>query len=208
MKTQHKTLEQTLSSYYQMHAPIYDLTRWSFLFGRIGILKKLQIPKKPCHIWEIGCGTGKNLAFLLKTHPSITCLGLDTSKEMVEIAKEKLKDFEKTCSILHTTYKVNHTEDWEKPDLILFSYSLSMINPGWEELLEQAQKDLKPGGHIAVVDFHQSTFSGFKKWMGVNHVEMNGHLMPVLEKLFTSTQKEIKSAYFGMWQYLLFVGKK
>ena len=40
MKTQHKTLEQTLSSYYQMHAPIYDLTRWSFLFGRIGILNK------------------------------------------------------------------------------------------------------------------------------------------------------------------------
>jgi S-adenosylmethionine-diacylgycerolhomoserine-N-methlytransferase len=135
-------------------------------------------------------------------------MGLDTSKEMVEIAKEKLKDFEKTCSILHTTYKVDHTEDWEKPDLILFSYSLSMINPGWQELLEQAQKDLKPGGHIAVVDFHQSSFSGFKKWMGVNHVEMNGHLLPVLEKLFTSTQKEIKSAYFGIWQYLLFVGKK
>ena len=83
-----------------------------------------------------------------------------------------------------------------------------MINPGWQELLEQAQKDLKPGGHIAVVDFHQSSFSGFKKWMGVNHVEMNGHLLPVLEKLFTSTQKEIKSAYFGIWQYLLFVGKK
>jgi S-adenosylmethionine-diacylgycerolhomoserine-N-methlytransferase len=202
MKTQHKTLEQTLSSYYQLHAPIYDLTRWSFLFGRIDILKKLQIPKKPYHIWEIGCGTGKNLSFLLKKHPTITCLGLDTSSEMIQIAQKKLKKYAQTCSIL------NHTEDWEKPDLILFSYSLSMINPGWKELLEQAQKDLKPGGHIAVVDFHQSTFSGFKKWMGVNHVEMNGHLLPALEKLFTPTQKEIKSAYFGIWQYLLFVGKK
>jgi S-adenosylmethionine-diacylgycerolhomoserine-N-methlytransferase len=208
MKTQHKTLEQTLSSYYQLHAPIYDLTRWSFLFGRIGILKKLQIPKKPYHIWEIGCGTGKNLSFLLKKHPTITCLGLDTSSEMIQIAQKKLKKYDQTCSILNTTYKVNHTEDWEKPDLILFSYSLSMINPGWKELLEQAQKDLKPGGHIAVVDFHQSTFSGFKKWMGVNHVEMNGHLLPALEALFTPIQKEIKSAYFGIWQYLLFVGKK
>jgi S-adenosylmethionine-diacylgycerolhomoserine-N-methlytransferase len=163
---------------------------------------------KPYHIWEIGCGTGKNLSFLLKKHPTITCLGLDTSSEMIQIAQKKLKKYDQTCSILNTTYKVNHTEDWEKPDLILFSYSLSMINPGWKELLEQAQKDLKPGGHIAVVDFHQSTFSGFKKWMGVNHVEMNGHLLPALEALFTPTQKEIKSAYFGIWQYLLFVGKK
>jgi len=33
-------------------------------------------------------------------------------------------------------------------------------------------------------------------------------LLPALEKLFTPTQKEIKSAYFEIWQYLLFVGKK
>jgi S-adenosylmethionine-diacylgycerolhomoserine-N-methlytransferase len=208
MNPQPKKLEQTLSRYYQIHAPIYDLTRWSFLFGRIALLKKLDIPNKPYHIWEIGCGTGKNLSFLLKKYPFITCLGLDTSREMVDIAKKKLIKYSPSCSVIHNTYRVNHTENWEKPDLILFSYSLSMINPGWKELLEQAQKDLKPGGYLAVVDFHQSSFSGFKKWMGVNHVEMNGHLLPAMEKLFTSTHKEIKSAYSGMWQYLLFVGRK
>lgn len=208
MKNQTKTLEQTLSGYYRWHAPIYDLTRWSFLFGRTALLKKLEIPEKPYHIWEIGCGTGKNLSFLLKKYPLITCLGLDTSHEMVEIAKKKLKKYPSSCSILHTTYKINHTEAWEKPDLILFSYSLSMINPGWKELIEQAYHDLKPGGQIAVVDFHQSNFEGFKSWMGVNHVEMNGHLLPILESHFISAKKMVKQAYFGIWQYLIFTGRK
>ena len=37
-------------------------------------------------------------------------------------------------------------------DAVLFSYSLSMIPP-FEEVLERARLDLRPGGRIAVVDF-------------------------------------------------------
>ncbi|MDZ7659193.1 class I SAM-dependent methyltransferase [Fodinibius sp.] len=57
---------KNVAQYYQLHAPIYDATRWSFLFGRTKLIK--QIPALPANaqILEVGCGTGKNLIQLKK----------------------------------------------------------------------------------------------------------------------------------------------
>jgi S-adenosylmethionine-diacylgycerolhomoserine-N-methlytransferase len=33
--------ETAIERYYRFHAPVYDLTRWTFLFGRSGILRKV-----------------------------------------------------------------------------------------------------------------------------------------------------------------------
>ena len=59
-------------------------------------------------------------------------------------------------------------------DLVVFSYALSMFNPGWEEALAAALGDLSPGGALAVVDFHDSPLPAFKRWMGLNHVRPGG----------------------------------
>jgi hypothetical protein len=42
----------------------------------------------------------------------------------------------------------------------VFSYCLSMIDPGWQQALDAALCDLQPGGLLAVVDFHDTRFSG------------------------------------------------
>ena len=93
-------------------------------------------------------------------------------------------------------------------DLVLFSYALSMFNPGYDTAIEAAHGDLAAGGHIAVVDFHDTPLPAFAAWMRVNHVRMEGHLRPKLSSLFTPVADRLRRAYGGVWQYLLFVGRK
>ena len=59
-----------------------------------------------------------------------------------------------------------------------------------------------------MVDFHDSRFGFFERWMGVNHVRMNGQLRPLLQSLFAPTADRLCPAYAGVWRYLLFVGRK
>ena len=91
---------------------------------------------------------------------------------------------------------------------LFFSYSLSMFNPGWEQAMDCAYRDLDWDGLIAVVDFHHSSFSLFKRWMALNHVRLDGHLLPRLESLFRPEVCKIYPAYAGIWFYFLFVGRK
>ncbi|HRI60570.1 MAG TPA: class I SAM-dependent methyltransferase, partial [Saprospiraceae bacterium] len=94
------------------------------------------------------------------------------------------------------------------PDFVLFSYALTMFNPGWEAAIEQAGADLKPGGRIAVVDFHNTPSSTFRWWMSRNHVRMEAHLLPFLQSKFRTELLEIHPAWLGLWRYFLYVGQK
>lgn len=89
-------------------------------------------------------------------------------------------------------------------DLVLFSYALSMFNPGWHEALQAALESLSSTGRLAFVDFHETPVSGFEHWMGLNHVRMNGHLLPELQSLFGTSKLSIHKAFFGVWSYFLF----
>jgi S-adenosylmethionine-diacylgycerolhomoserine-N-methlytransferase len=87
----------------------------------------------------------------------------------------------------------------------VFSYALSMFNPGWEQALAAARADLSPGGTLAVVDFHDSPFPAFKRWMGLNHVRLEGHLLPGLEQWFPGGRGTVRQAYGGLWSYFFFL---
>jgi S-adenosylmethionine-diacylgycerolhomoserine-N-methlytransferase len=93
-------------------------------------------------------------------------------------------------------------------DLVLCSYALSMFNPGFEQAVAAAARDLAPGGHLALVDFHATRFPTFTRWMGVNHVRMDGQLRPLLRESFVLVTDELSAAYGGVWKYLLFVGRR
>ena len=47
-----------LTRYYRWHAPLYDATRWSFLFGRAALIRGIALHRRPRRILEVGCGTG------------------------------------------------------------------------------------------------------------------------------------------------------
>jgi S-adenosylmethionine-diacylgycerolhomoserine-N-methlytransferase len=77
----------------------------------------------------------------------------------------------------------------DKPfDTIIFSYSISMIPP-WKESILNALQNLKPGGSFYIVDFYdqkdlprwfQRLLQG---WLRQFHVRFWGELMPYLEDL-------------------------
>ncbi|MCS6929010.1 MAG: class I SAM-dependent methyltransferase [Saprospiraceae bacterium] len=198
---------QIIQQYYRWHARIYDATRWCFLFGRRRLLSLL--PQRPAlRVVEIGCGTGVNLRRLARQHPDWQLTGIDVSRHMLDRAFKALKPYTMRVFLLEKSYGKGHFHLKEKADVILFSYSLTMINPGFEAAIEQAHDDLKPGGCIAVVDFHDTLFSWFRQWMRLNHVRMEGHLLPVLKQHFETERCEIRRAFGGLWRYMIFVGSK
>jgi len=212
MKISHedpKAQASSMEQYYRFQSKIYDVTRWSFLFGRVEVIKDIPIERNAAvNILEIGCGTGFNTKILAETFTKATITAYEVSDDMVRLSRKKVAKYGERVKIVHQPYGVEEEANVEKYDAVLFSYSLTMINPQWEDLIKQAYKDIKVGGYIAVVDFHDSKFKWFKKHMGNNHVRMDSHLLPLLKDLFEPTVATVKNAYTGVWEYVTFVGKK
>lgn len=208
IQQQEQVQSNKMKQYYEFHSKIYDATRWTFLFDRKELCRKLPFGKTDSFkLLEVGCGTGYIIYQLHDLYPEATLYGLDISSEMLKLAQNKNKKAGQKVKFLEQLYGDKPLRE-QNFDVILFSYSLSMINPYWDKLLEQAYEDLRPGGILAVADFHNSAINGFKKWMGVNHVRMDGHLLNWLEDRFHNPQAEIKNAYLGLWQYFTFIGEK
>jgi S-adenosylmethionine-diacylgycerolhomoserine-N-methlytransferase len=233
------TQAHKMSAYYRFHAQIYDLTRWTFLFGRHWLIDWLPFKYlERFNLLEVGCGTGHNLKYLAECFPKARLTGMDASGEMLQIAQHKFTDTYNKPLLLnqlygegspdfgfqHSTQPSNHhsntrnskyviardlaTEASRRPQVILFSYCLTMVNPDWDKLILQAKEDLGANGMIAVVDFHSSPSHLFKKWMGKKHVRMDAHILPFLQENFDTVKYEIRRAYMGLWHYSLYIGKK
>ncbi|MBN8676772.1 MAG: class I SAM-dependent methyltransferase [Chitinophagales bacterium] len=208
---QSSALEQgaALKGYYKWHAKVYQLTRWTFLFGRRRIIHALEIPMfSELTVLEVGCGTGYNLNILSRFYPNLQLIGLDLSPDMLNIASQKLSRYSRRTLLLESAYGLRPVRLPKRPDVILFSYCLTMINPGWKEAIQHAYADLPTGGRIAVVDFHGSPFSWFRKWMRFNHVRMEEHLLPYLKENFELQRLDILKAYAGLWTFFIYIGKK
>jgi S-adenosylmethionine-diacylgycerolhomoserine-N-methlytransferase len=199
---------QDMKSYYAFQAKIYDWTRWTFLYGRKSILHKIPLSvDKALKILEVGCGTGVNMSELAKIYPNAHITGLDVSGDMLTQAAINLKKYQERITLLEKPYDVG-TEYLNHFDVILFSYSLTMINPQFHDLILQAEKDLKPDGCVVVVDFHKANFEFYRKFMQGNHVRLEGQVLPVLMDTFTPVLGKVQTGLAGVWSYLMFVGKK
>src|SRR5262245_31022659 len=109
MKTAHRppasaTIGASVEAYYRFHARIYDLTRWTFLFGRSHILNLLAGTVAPRRILEVGCGTGRNLAELAHRFIDAEVTGLDVSPEMLGRARAKTASFGSRVHLVHRAY--------------------------------------------------------------------------------------------------------
>ena len=80
-----------IEQYYRLHAWIYDLTRWTFLRGREELIRRAVAQCHPHRIFEVGCGTGKNLLHLGRLFPEAELWGLDLSPHMLARARKKLR---------------------------------------------------------------------------------------------------------------------
>lgn len=198
--------DDQVENYYRFHSHIYDITRWSFLFGRIDLLNLLpDLPPRP-RILEVGCGTGKNIETLEYHFPDATIYGVDLSKEMLAKARHKIDQSTK-IKLIKARYGSDNL-DLEPFDIILLSYSLTMVGDQLDVILQQVLNDLKPHGHVAVVDFHTTPLNWFRRWMKINHVDLDGHLLSLLNKYFHPVTVSVSKAYLGTWSYFKFIGRR
>lgn len=185
-----------LTGYYRLHARVYDLTRWAFLFGRNAMVKQI-VARKPGSVLEIGCGTGRNLAQLATALPDARLHGVDLSPDMLEIARQKCAQ--------HGNVQLHLGEAPKLPaggcEVVLMSYLLSMTGAQAQALLQYANSQLAPNGVLAVVDFENSPSAWFRRWMGYNHVHLDGSLSTLLREQ-SGLQVRSKRAYFGLWSWL------
>lgn len=119
-------------------------------------LQKIVQGKNFKHCLEVGCGTGKNTAWLLTICDQITAI--DLSKGMLDIAKNKIQ-----------SDKVNFiegdiTKDWtfakDTYDLVTFSLMLEHIED-LHAVFQKLSKVSNTGTHIYIGELHP-----FKQYAG------------------------------------------
>ncbi len=107
-------------------------------------------------ILEIGCGTGKNTAWLV--HQCDQLVAVDFSEEMMTIAKKKIADSKVEWK------RFDISKPWPLPngdfDLITFNLVLEHVN-NLDAVFQQAAERLSPDGMIYVSELHP-----FKQYLG------------------------------------------
>jgi S-adenosylmethionine-diacylgycerolhomoserine-N-methlytransferase len=181
-----------MDSMYRVQRYFYDITRKYYLLGRDKLLNEMDVRPGESAL-EAGCGTARNLIILGRRHPEANLFGLDASAAMLETAQAKVQ----AAGVKNITLKTALADDFafdktfglaEPFDKIFFSYSISMIPP-WRESIDNALKNLKPGGELFIVDFYDQAdlpapFRRFLKWwLSKFHVQFWPELMPHLRSL-------------------------
>jgi S-adenosylmethionine-diacylgycerolhomoserine-N-methlytransferase len=196
-------MQNEVLEFYKFQSKIYDLTRWSFLFGREKLIREIHNIKKEANILEIGCGTGKNISELLNLNSNYNVNGLDLSADMIDVAKKK---FEGNSNVQLLNDDFFQMDSLIKYDVIIFSYMLSMVGDLKEDFFIKAKSLLSTDGIIAVVDYHQSKLDWYLEFMLSKNVELNSNTLDLLNQYFTPLQMKISKAYLGIWTYQMFIG--
>jgi S-adenosylmethionine-diacylgycerolhomoserine-N-methlytransferase len=201
------THRETMTNYYALQSHFYDSTRWAFLYGRKKIVKELNIEASE-RVVEVGCGTGGNFSAIQeKLGNTGELIGVDCSAPMLHKAEERVQRNGWTNVRLIDLEYGRESVAAAQADVVLFSYSLSMI-ADWERALVCAQSELRPGGRIGVLDFFKSKDSSnwFTNWLAINHVYTDRPCELQLQRLFDEQTHVRYNAWAGMWAFYLFVG--
>jgi S-adenosylmethionine-diacylgycerolhomoserine-N-methlytransferase len=175
---------------YRRQRHIYDFTRKYYLFGRDRLIDGLDL-KPGARVLEVGCGTARNLARIAKRRPNVRLYGLDASSQMLVTAHQALAPYPRVKLVQAYAEDLSPGlfGETEPFDVILFSYSLSMI-PDWKAALRAAIGALAPDGSLNIVDFGDLKGllplieSALRAWLGLFHVAPRDELLVVLEREF------------------------
>jgi len=199
---------------YRHQRHIYDVTRKYFLLGRDRMIAEINA-HDGARVFEIGCGTGRNLIVTARKYPGARCFGIDVSTEMLNSASEAI-----SRAGLATRVRVAHadatrfdpgslfgTAQFER---IFISYSLSMI-PQWETVIDTAISFLASHGELRIVDFggQERLPAAFKRllwrWLKAFHVTPRDDLEAILKARAAATGATMtfERPYRGYAQYAM-----
>lgn len=161
-----------LNQYYGLSRHIYDFTRRYYLLGRNRCLDGL-LSEQWQRLIEIGPGTGRNLRYLIQKRPEAMYGGVEASDKMLEHAKKRVSGVK---FIRGFAEEIDYTQLLgDKPDRILLSYALSMIQ-NQDAAIENARRRLSASGEVIMVDFGdlkglpRPIRMGLRQWLEWFHV--------------------------------------
>lgn len=191
--------------YYRFQSKIYDLSRWAFLFGRKELHHHYPEGFSPERILEIGCGTGFHLSWLQQRFPDAEITGIDPSEAMLNKARTKIDSGTENINLVHSPYsKGAFPSDYF--DLILCSYSLTMMEDAERHIKDSIPAHLRDGGLFLLTDFHTTPYKLFRRWMKVNYVDFRQPTFELAAKHFETIQFNTIKAYGGLWESGVFAG--
>ena len=198
-----RTHEQFLDQNYRFQRHVYDLTREYYLLGRNTLIKGLRPPDQGT-VFEVGCGTARNLIRIAEHYPRASLYGIDLSRVMLATAERALvlRGLRGRISLAHadaTSFEPRAVFDCARYDRILFSYTLSMI-PDWRAALALAVTHLQPRGSVHIVDFGTgrdlpvAASTALRSWLDHFHVTPRDGLAAHLDQLATEFDAELSVA--------------
>jgi len=143
---------------YRNQRHIYDLTRRYYLLGRDRLIAGLAA-RPGMRVLEVGCGTGRNIIAALRRFPHAEFYGMDISSEMLATAraaacKARLEQRVSFAQGDATDFDPARAFGIPQFERVFMSYTVSMI-PEWRKAIEQAMRNVAPGGSLHIVDFGQ-----------------------------------------------------
>lgn len=190
---------ERMERFYAGQARDYDQFRERLLPGRKELLAELPLPDG-ARVLDLGGGTGANLEYLPEADLARvkSWYLVDLAASLLKVAEERIKT--RGWQGVHCIEAdVTEFRPEEPVDLVLFSYSLTMI-PDWPAALSHAENLLVKGGHVAVVDFtvsrkypppgltrHGAFTRGFwPLWFSWDNVFLNPDHLPWLQSRFST----------------------
>ncbi len=173
---------ERLDGFYAGQAQHYDRFREKLLPGRAELVDAVaaRLPETGGTLVELGCGTGRNLAFLGERRRRLWHVwGVDLCPSLLRQAEAR--------GWSDVAWVADDATRWRPPvpvDAVLCSYSLTMI-PEWFAAIDNAIAMLRPGGTLAVVDFHlprerRHARAAWSWWFGHDGVHPEGDVLPYL----------------------------
>lgn len=217
--------QERLESFYGGQAEAYDDFRKRLLHGREDLCALLPLPDGGVWI-DMGGGTGSNVEAAGDRIAALSRVYVvDLAPSLLGMARKRAADRGWSNVSVVEADATTFVPEEGTVDMVTFSYSLTMI-PDWFRAIDHAQRLLKPGGHIGIVDFYVSrkypaegrkqhgfgTRVFWPSWFMNDNVYLSSEHLPYLESRFETTHIDERMApvpYMPMRvPYYLYLGRK
>jgi S-adenosylmethionine-diacylgycerolhomoserine-N-methlytransferase len=203
---------EALDAFYAPQAEAYDRFRERLLAGRRELMQALPLAQGS-RVLDLGAGTGGHWSYVDDRITEVAHLELvDLCEPLLDVAHRR---FAGRSNVRVAFGDAQQYRSEQRFDIVLFSYSLSMMSD-WRQALDTARRHLEPGGTLAVIDFYTlpgtlpaqtsiEPLSGWDRhfwprWFRHDGVYLDPNLLPTLMRDMTTlrlTQERSRVPYLG-----------
>lgn len=115
---------------------------------------KAQIPSQPQDILDIGCSVGMSTFALQAIYPQAKLTGLDLSPYFLAVADYKSQQRQASVNWVHAAAESTGLADASFDLVSIFLVCHELPQLATKQILGEAKRLLRPGGHLAIMDMN------------------------------------------------------